>query len=531
MCYEDKVADIINRVSEDLANTQINCKFEDIIEELKEEIKGMEFETQMKVMEVSCAKSCKERKMPENEIKRKLRILEKKMSEERAKNRDLKKQKFTTQMFPSVKLDLSDGTKNLLDELNDTLSNGVKFGLDDDTKKIFGSIRDGVASINAKIDYSNFSGILSNFHYLLDFIVVLVIANYLRADLSVSTKSILTTVLITYFGVKYCRFDTPWKTQMMETEVQSISEFAVMALHAFLISNAPTSFSSAAKLGDFLSNFGKISENAGKGFMAVLSIVETFINWFRMRLMDLDPVTLVESKDEDLATWMKKAEFVVNRFNGGDRVVNIDRCLEIKNLEREAYELNSKYGNMRNKSALFGKFTCLFTYIKAIVAFYSDLNFQNHSTKVQTVAACFISVPGTGKTFPTQLIAYSLLSYVLPESELESFKKNPYIYIYALNVDLNFRDGMTGSEKVYIDSEWRQARVVPGVYMPNSDFIATNDTHPKVANMAEAHKKGKVREEPWFYLACTNNFNPEDNMDDITSLIRYSMSFRGLTVG
>lgn len=516
LCYEDKVAEIINNVAMDLENTKLNCKFEEIIEKLKEDIEALEFETQMQVMEVSCAKSRKERTILENELKRKLKILEKKMSEERKKNRDAK-HVFKTQMFPSLKVDLSSDTKSLLDDLNETLSNGIKFGLDTDTTKIFTEIKEGVVSLSGKLDYGLFSSrILKNMHYILDFIVVLTIARYFSTDISATTKTMLLTMCTTYFGLKYGLPKATWKTQMLETEVQSISEFAVMALHAFLITNAPTTFSSASKLSDFFSNYGKITENAGKGIMSVLNVVESFVNWIRVNLLKVDPLVMVESKDEDLSDWMEKAEKVVNRFESGDRRVNIDRCMEISSIQRQGFELESKYGSYRNKSALFGKFTYLFTCVKGIVKFYSNLNFQNHSTKVQTIAACFMGGPGLGKTFPSQLIAYRLLALTLPESELPSFRKNPYLYIYSMNTDLGYRDGMTGAERIYVDSEWRQAKVVPGVFTPNADFISTVDTHPKIANMAEVTKKGMIREEPWFHLNCTNCFNPEFNMDDIT---------------
>jgi hypothetical protein len=517
LCYDNDLSNVMHKLSQLGVTNDVDTKIQEIIEYYKEKISHLTFETQMKNMGILSAKSCKERERISNELKRLIKLEEKKLTKLREKQRDFKKYKFQTQMFPSIKLDLSERTKDLLDELNETMNEGLKVGLDESTRKLLETLNGTVEKFRNSIESNPISLIKTSVasSLLVDFVVVLILTKlFFIPEYSVVVKGVVTSIVTIYLGAKYgYRY---FKTQMDEGEFKGLTSMITFLLHSILIATIPNTKGKFSKAMDFFSNYGKIIDNFENGFSSVLLYIEKIINIFKEQVFQTEGITFLESKDEDLNSWLERAGKFVSNFQQGDKRVNIDRSMEVSTLKRQAYELEQKYGNLRNKSLLYGKFLYLFAYIKKICDLYEDLDFANHSARVLPVAACFMSAPGCGKTFPVTIMGQSLLAHSLPIEELSTFKKNPWVYMYASQGSLGYDDGMNGSEKVFLDSEFLQARQVPGVLTENLEFITDVDTFPKQAHMAEAHKKGRIMKNPWFVVKCTNNMNFKDNKDDIT---------------
>lgn len=509
--HDDLITDLLAQLSLLKPTMDIDDKIEQIIEYYKDQIENLEFETQMRDLETLSAKSLKERERVSNELKHLIKVHEKRLSQLRTQQRDAKKMKFTTQMFPSLKMEIGERTRDLLEELNDTLSDGLKIGLDDSTKEILTKLNESA---------SGFKNILSGLSdafdgKIFDLAILLVLIRLLMSsDITKTVKATLFSIASVYLGAKYGY--KAYRTQMYESELKSIVNMVVFLVHSILILTIPGTKAKVFKGIDFFSNYNKINENFESGFSSVLLFVEKIVNAFRATVYQTENVSFLDSTDPAFDSWISRASAFVYKFQNGDKRVNIDKSIEVNELKRQGYELEQKHGNMRNKNLLYGKFLYLFTYVKKISDLYEDLDFADHSARVMPTSAIFVSIPGCGKTFPVVILGQTLLAHSLPLEELLSFEKNPWVYIYAQQAALGYADGMNGSEKVYIDSEFLQARQVPGVLTENHDFITDADTFPKQAHMAEAHKKGRTPVNPWFILKCTNNMNFNDNKDDIT---------------
>jgi uncharacterized protein YjgD (DUF1641 family) len=509
-----EILSLIDKLSCLVPSENVDDKIKEIVEYYKESIADLEFETQMKNMEKLGAKSCQERQRLSNEIKRQIKICEKKLSELRQKQR-LSKLQFKTQMFPSIKLDLSEGTKNLLDELNDTLGSGLKIGFDDKTTELLTAINSSFSGI--KNNMSSFFETLNSSDLtsrIIDLIATLCMLKVMfSTELPLAIRGVLCTIFGVYMTAKYGL--KKFRTQMDEGDFKPIVNGLVFLLHGILLYSLPGAKQKATKFVDFFSNFGKINENFEQGFTSVLLFIEKVVNSFR-ELVGSDELCLLSSKDEQLNDWIDTTNNFVTKYSNGDKTVDVDKAILVNTLKRQGYELEQKYGCQRNKTLLYGKFLYLFSAIKKISEVYEELDFADHSNRIMPVPAIFLSAPNCGKTFPVTIMAQMLLAKTLPIEQLPTFKKNPWTYMYAMQNSLGYHDGMNGSEKVFMNSEFLQARQVPGALMENMDFITDNDTAPKLAHMAEAHKKGKVRINHWFGIYCTNNMNFNDNKDDIT---------------
>jgi len=512
LCYDSELQNLLESLSLLQPSINVDDKITELIEYYKDQISNLEFETQMKNMEIVSAKSYKERDRISNEVRRLIKIQEKKLHKLRENQRSVK-QSFKTQMFPSFKVDLSENASTLLDELNSTLSDGLKIGFDQSTKELLSQINNTAEGFQKIL--VDFVGVKQNISKIFDLGVLILLSRVILGnECSITIKTMLTTVISIYMGAKYGY--KPFRTQMHEGEFKSIINMISFLLHGILIATIPNTKSKFMKFMDFSSNYNKITENFEMTFSAILLYVEKLVNFFREQIFESEGLSLLESSDPDLSSWLTRAEAFVTNYQKGDKRVNIDKSIEVNNLKRQGYELEQKHGNMRNKSVVFGKFMYLLAYIKKISDIYEDLDFADHSARIVPIAACFRSNPGCGKTFPVIIMAQTLLAHSLPIEELLTFKKNPWVYMYASQGNLGYDDGMNGSEKVFIDSEWLQARQVPGVLTENHEFITDADSFPKLAHMAEAHKKGRIHKQPWFMLKCTNNMNYRDNMDDIT---------------
>jgi hypothetical protein len=234
-----------------------------------------------------------------------------------------------------------------------------------------------------------------------------------------------------------------------------------------------------------------------------MSFVEKIVNWIRVRVLDMNSISLVESDVLEVKQFVAECMNIADRAHKDDLVLNIPNSETVHNLWVKGNKLLDKYSK-RETAELRLQIQNQMGYISKVRARFVEANLLTLGSRQPPLCVLIRGASGVGKSETTIPLVTGALSMVLPEDQLNDFRANYESFIYGRQSEHVYWDGYRGQFVCAFD-DFGQLKDVAGQGENEfSEFIRAGNVFGFILHMADIESKGGVAFRSKIVICTTN---------------------------
>lgn len=291
--------------------------------------------------------------------------------------------------------------------------------------------------------------------------------------------------------------------QMSESEAEGIAE--VVATFALAILAGKSGKSASMCVSNFVKDFSRSKQGIVDLSKVMLRFIQYIANTIRTDLLNLSPVSLLNTFSTEIDDFMQKCRIVCFRFNRNTLAFTEFNYIEILTLLEVGRTILRSTRRGRDTEGVLRLVQENCNSLNKITVEMERNDVSLTGLRQEPVAILLAGGPGVAKSIGMLYGSFLTCSSVVTDEERDEFERNPGLYIYSRKQELVFMDSLTNKARVFTYDDILQSRDVAGSPACEAmELIRVINTDEYRAHMAHLEAKGNVYVHPKFVWATTN---------------------------
>lgn len=363
---------------------------------------------------------------------------------------------------------------------------------------------DGIGvSVTHNIDYAKFMKLFLVLALAVASVVVIKNKQYYLGTL----MTVLAGTITFEKEVKEC---LDWFMDKTLNQAQADTDFEPL-LQLFFVAMGVGKLSTG-KMKDFMSiatGYRRAVDGTKNMFSDILGIVESIVNYVRVKALGLDKIKLLNNLSEEMEEWVKnidETELLMEKGLYEIDCLNHDRLIILKTIGdrmfKEVALCGSDFSKIRAMLILYNR------KLADLMAPFRKASLDASHIRAPPLSILIRGESGVGKSAVTVPLIDSILARILPdESSLRKFMRNNMDFIYPRTFETKFWDGYNNQLVTVFDDFMQNVEDLSNQDGEPMNIIRAMNPFPYQLHMAHLEDKGSKYFSSKIIVATTNDYN------------------------